>query len=122
MATKFQHVDRKDVDDLERVIGSFHAELKKMAQSWVTRKGYSWQRKTLADLLAQRKELNQVVKTGMTKRQDLEVEIGLLACMVWWNRKEIETALVKEFADLDEAEGRAKEREAWDKVRANLAE
>ena len=45
------------------------------------------------DLLQLRKQLRDTIKDGMLKRKDKEIEIAILACLVWFNRLERERKL-----------------------------
>ena len=116
---KVTHTDTRQIDEADKVLDAFLVEVKQMLKGKIVNSRFEWKRNTLPGLLDLRKQLNRTIRTGMTKRQDLEIEIGLFAALVWKNRMVIEKALAdsldaEPYAEGDDARvvSRA-EKEAW---------
>uniref|UniRef100_A0A6M3M622 Uncharacterized protein n=1 Tax=viral metagenome TaxID=1070528 RepID=A0A6M3M622_9ZZZZ len=116
------HRDTRQADEADRMLDVFLAEVKRMLRDKILNHRFEWKRNTLPGLLDLRKQLNRTIRTGMTKREDLEIEIGMFAALVWKNRMVIEHALMESFeaepyaeGDLDRVAERA-EKEAWTDV------
>lgn len=89
-----------DKDQLESMILKFIpavvtcAHKKREADGWVAFKDER-------NLLTLRKDLLKLVRCGMLERKDLEEEIALLACVIWFlrkqNRKSLMDTMVGDF-------------------------
>lgn len=112
---EFIEVERHEVDAFEAALGEFVQGIKRAAKTRLRAHGNKWLIKEPKDILPLRKELLKTVKQGMGARKNLEVEIAMLACMVWWNRKEV-AKLMRIHAEDQELGMAEDERADWDKV------
>jgi hypothetical protein len=80
----------KDVRKLKRLLHAFVKEAENKTARNLHRgvKLVNLQDASEENLLAQRKELVSLVKAGMLKREDKEIEIAVQAAIVWFLRLE----------------------------------
>lgn len=118
--TKFQEVEVKQFHVFENALGQFLTEIRKKGKRQIIDAGGHWiQPPSATTLLKLRKGLVARIKQGMLKRQNVEIEIGLQAFLVWYHRQELEKAQRTKLEDIaiqDENEDTG-EKEAWDAVR-----
>jgi len=116
---RVRHVNSNDVGEAERIVNVFMEQVRQRAARHVRTGGRILFNNSYDDLLVIRKHLWETAKSGMTKRKDLEVDIGFFSALVWWNRLSIEQKAkygMQPEGD-DEEEILAEEAEAWDKLR-----
>ena len=81
---------------LRGVLKVFVGELEKKLESSIKVMD-DWDDMSGEKLLNLRRELVGAVKQGMLDRKDMEIEIAMLACFVWWNRLEGEKRFALEM-------------------------
>lgn len=83
---------------LRGVLKIFVGDLEKKLESSIKVMN-DWDNVSDKKLLDLRRELVAVTKQGMLERKDMEIEIALLACFVWWNRLESEKRFALEMSE-----------------------
>ena len=83
---------------LRGVLKVFVRELEKKLESSIKVMD-DWDDMSGEKLLGLRRMLVATTKQGMLARKDMEIEIALLACFVWWNRLESEKRFALEMSE-----------------------
>jgi len=75
-----------------RVMAKFMTKVKQRMEKKIAkdRKYINWFDTSEEGLLDRRRELVKSIKEGMLERKDLEIDIAVNACFVWFNRLEVE--------------------------------
>jgi len=117
-----------DMSIMNRMIDEFARDIMGRAARDRVSAGKSWKIKTPEDLLNLRRELVELVYQGMKRKQNLEGEIALLACIIYWERKAYDAALEQREYEAgvgtlaprteEELQSIADERRAWDRVKS----
>ena len=83
---------------LRGILKIFTKELERKLDSNATIKAMDkWSDASDEELLRLRKMLVIATRKGMLERRDMEMEIAMLACFVWWNRLEVEKRFALEM-------------------------
>lgn len=115
---KFIEVDRKEIDEFINALGEFSAKIKQKAVRQIKENGGFWKVTDPKEMIRLRKALLETTRKGMLERKDLEVDIGILAVTIWWNRLEGEKITRMKAEDREgEMEGTEEEESAWEAVR-----
>lgn len=93
-APKVTHTDSaKQRQRLGALTKHFLRLVKRRAEKAALSEGVDWDNPKGKNLLKLRKELVAMTKQGMLEREDMEVEIAMLAMFVWFNRMTFERQL-----------------------------
>lgn len=91
---KVRHTDTaKQKARLGSLTKHFLRQVKQRAEKAGLSEGVDWDNPKGKNLLKLRKQLVAMTKKGMLEREDMEVEIAMLAMFVWFNRMTFERQL-----------------------------
>lgn len=88
-----RHIDQKTKmknKKVNTVVAQFAEQMALKLSRWANEKIVDWDNPESTNLLVLRKQLLAYVKEGMYGRKDLEIDIGAIAALIWFNRLEAE--------------------------------
>jgi len=116
---KYHSLPKAEFERVYRIIDDFAESMKVAVKKQIITNGKGWDEESdVGNILMLRKALVLKVKQGMQERLDMEGEIAIQACRVWWARKTGERLLEQSGIDIsDETLGRELENKDWDRLR-----